>query len=711
MYINCCDYKPKQEYDFIKLKGKGKKDKALLSRWISLDTETSHNHADEKADMIGWIYQWAFKFGEDVVFGRKPSELIDCLKKLVSVYGLGVDKKMVIYVHNLSYDIQYLKDWLYRAFGEYKILCSDMHRFISYENDFFVFKCSYMLSNKSLDKWARDLGCVNQKRIGLVDYEQIHYQSEALTTKDWAYMFGDVEVLDEAMEKQLAMYGDDITTVPLTATGYIRRDCRKAFQKDVKNWKYFSNTRLNHITYSLCRREFAGGLTHGDRFRSGQTIRPEAGQTIRHRDFRSHYPSQQRTRYFPMGKFNLYYENATIDQINGLLKDYCLLIECVFTNIVVKDTSVTFPILQTSKCIEGRVGQIRHVSDNGRILQLTGTTCIVCTELDLKWILRQYRIQKRTYARVYAARKGLLPLFMVETIDKYFLGKTKYKILEQQETDPEKKLDFSKSLMKSKNGLNGIYGCTAQNPLKEEIIMDAEGVEVWHKEEITDIQGALDKFYANRNSFMRYQWGCWCTSHARDELLTFCYDVIGVEHCIYMDTDSIFYISTPDIEERINAYNEKLLARSERMGAFIEYEGEKVHYNIFVDEKEEITAFRFLHAKCYAYEVKEDEKTTLKCTIAGVASRVLQCIDPEGKPKYYTREEELGSIENLKSGKVFTVCGGTSVTYVEHEPSIYQNEVEATEFASSAIIRKVNKTLSNEIEPHFEIFTYLNGEE
>ena len=263
------------------------------------------------------------------------------------------------------------------------------------------------------------------------------------------------------------------------------------------------------------------------------------------------------------------------------------------------------------------------------------------------------------------------------------------------------------SLMKSKNGLNGIYGCTAQDPIRETILLDPEGEEPWRVEQIVDVQEALDKFYGNRNSFMRYQWGCWCTSHARDELFTFIYDIIGVERCLYCDTDSIFYLSNETIEKRIADYNGRLLARSERIGAFIEYEGEKVHYNQFCDEKENIIAFRFLHAKCYSYI---DKDTGLHCTIAGVSARILDYIDKEGNPHYYTREEELGSIDNLKAGKVFTRCGGTSVTYTESQPFLYDNGIELTECASSAIITKTTKTLSNEIECHLDVMFPMMGE-
>ena len=46
-----------------------------LNNIVCLDTETSHN------DICGWIYQWAILDEDALYYGRKPSEIIDLLKK------------------------------------------------------------------------------------------------------------------------------------------------------------------------------------------------------------------------------------------------------------------------------------------------------------------------------------------------------------------------------------------------------------------------------------------------------------------------------------------------------------------------------------------------------------------------------------------------------------------------------------------------------
>lgn len=706
--IYCKDWNPNHKIKTIK--SSSTKDKtSYLREWISLDTETSHNHDMENP--IGWIYQWAFRFVDETIVGRTPSELIETLDKIIDFYKLDKKHKCIVYVHNLSYDWSYLVDWLVDKYGPGKTLAIRSHHIISYSNDYFVFKCSYMLSNKSLAKWSKDLGCVNRKLEGFVDYEKIHYQDEKLSNRDWMYMCADVDTLHECIQKQLKLYDDNIASVPLTATGYIRREIRRNFNEDNHNWRRFQQTRLSKEIYLLCRREFAGGYTHGDRYISGTTVIPEEGQTIQHRDFRSHYPSQQRTRQFPIGKFNLYAKDCDIETIKELLENYCILVECSITNMTVKSTEINFPYIQESKCKEGHIGKYKTISDNGRILSFIGTTQIVMTEHDLYWFLRQYNYQYINYDRVYIAKRGYLPEFMTKTVDEFMLGKTKYKILSQTEKDPEKKLDAELSLMKAKNGLNAIYGCSATDCVRSEITW--EDIENWSEKEPEDIQKALDKYYNSRNNCMRYCWGCWTTSHARNELFKFAYDIIGkangsdgtcAKGCLYMDTDSIFYISTPETEKAIEDYNEILRERSEKIGAYIEYEDKKVHYDQFCKEDENIQAFRFLHAKCYAYE---EEREGLKCVIAGVPARVIIGTDKEDKPIYYTREQELGKLENLRPNMKFKTCGGATVSYHTHKPSILDIDGHKTEVASSAIIRSTEKTLKHECESFLDILESL----
>ena len=139
---------------------------------------------------------------------------------------------------------------------------------------------------------------------------------------------------------------------------------------------------------------------------------------------------------------------------------------------------------------------------------------------------------------------------------------------------------------------------------------------------------------------------------------------------VYSDTDSLFYISTPEIEKRIEAKNKEL----RQTAHFVELEnGKKEYYNEFCLEPD-CLAFKGLHSKCYGVVTSKG----LEITIAGVPARTI--IGMEGdKPIYYTREEELSgeekdpikALDHLTDNFTFKVNTGICALYIGAEG--YQN--------------------------------------
>ena len=660
----------------------------LLNCAMHLDTETSHNHDDN--NNLGWIESICYEFNNEIVILRKPSQFIFCLNKIKEYYLLG-NTKLVIYVHNLSYDIEYLKDWLISEYGNnYKILAISPHKFISFEIDCFIFKCSYRLSNKSLNKWSNDLNTLHKKLVGTVDYETINYQDTILTKNQIKYQYYDVIVLKECLVRQMEIYNDNLLTIPLTATSYIRREILRNFKKDRhNNRKIFEKQRMNTIIYKLCRFAFAGGYTHGNRFLKAQTLNGK----IRHRDFVSHYPSQLRVNKYPMGQwFLLTNKDITIDDLLSYTNEYCLLIEIELTNLTIKK-GVTMPFAQYDKFYKGKCGFCKFISDNGRILSMEGKSIIVCTELDIQILNEQYTFSKRII-QVYASKSDYLPKYLVDTIDYFFRNKTHYKevvetLKENGYNDyDELMLDANTDLMKSKNGLNSTYGCCATDIVRLIITMSENGE--WNKQEINDelITENLNNFYKNPKSTLSYAWGVWCTAYARYELYLFISRCIGYDKVIYCDTDSIFYFSNEKIENKIIEMNKRHNLKALNLKAYIETEkGTRVYYDNFKDENENIKQFRFLHSKCYCY-IEENENKHL--TIAGVTA-----LSADRKTN---RMEELGNIDNLKSGFIFTKCGGTLSKYIQGKPRIELINNHQIELSSACIILPNTKTLNDKSE-------------
>lgn len=767
--INCKDFNPQPIKMFAKYVNPMRYDH-IGEQFITLDTETSHN----KENTVGWIYQWAFTYNHETVWGRKPSELIECLDKIRRVNKLTYQEQyrryIIVYVHNLSYDFEYIKQWLreYAArVNESKKtvgfslqsspLCAEhettlavgSHQVLSWQIAGLEFRCSYRLSGYSLAKWAKNLNAKGRKKEGYVDYKKIRYQDTELTDDDFEYMFADVEVLAECVEIQMKVHDDTIKSIPLTVTGYVRRDTRQTFKKDKKNHQHFISTRLDTATYIDCREAFAGGLTHGNRYLAGITVRLQDGkrvseyyddsensgvehfqevleqngknhviQYIKHRDFASHYPSQQRCYYAPCTKFIKHYDvrnhadnPITLKEVMNLMKTRCCLFTVRIENMQIKE-GITLPYAQFSKFAPNKEEGAKLYCDNGRVLKMEGATVITCTEIDLKWILKQYRIGNLLFLTIRVARKGKFPKYLQDTVDKFFFLKSDLKAKVKQrekelkelglnrDTD-ETLLDLNRDLMIVKGMLNGIYGMSATDPIRDIVTELANGewsVEKSLKFSTDAISDLLDRFYDSRNNFMSYQYGVWTTANARNELMEFV-EAIGYENFIYCDTDSIFYLSNDEIEAKVESINAHFREVNDSEGCYIEANGKRVYYNQFDLEDEDIRSYRFLHAKCYAFEAWEKDKLVLHCTIAGVASKVKKWSKDENgnmTKAEYTREMEMGCIDNLKEGFTFVECGGTSAVYNFDVPHEIEIDGHLTEVASSVIITDSTKKLNSQ---------------
>lgn len=667
---------------------KSGKYKKYLSECICLDTETSHNHDSENSEC--WVYQWCFSFNGGLYYGRTPFELCEKLKSIVDYYDLNKTKtKLLVYVHNLSYDYSYLLMALKKYFGNPKsILATSNHKvFMASYKCGLEFRCSYKLSNDSLDRWSKKLNTQHKKLVGSINYNIIRNQRDRLYKNDWKYMVYDVIVLDECIKAQLKLYNDNLASIPLTSTGYIRREILRKYKGQghhyylTKDMKAFKNTRLDYDTYIACRSEFSGGLTHGNRY----YIDKHLHGNIAHYDFRSHYPSQQRVQKFPMSKLTLYSNDGNYEDLKKRSHKFMFLCECFITDGIV-DKNCTLPYMQLSHVIKETTKGFKYLDDNGRVVCFKGTCRMWLEFREVELLKRQYTFGTFIIKKVYCSMLGYLPKYMTDTIDMFYKGKSdfkqKVKDLQKAHADIVYIINAELDLMKSKNGLNGIYGVSATDPIKQEIKLNGNEWSTIHNTK-EDVIKKLDKFYDSPNSCMRYQWGIYTTIMARLELIEL-YELIESipthhEHgnFIYADTDSIFFFTNDEIEKAIEKWNQEKYQDAINMGAYITTEsGKDIVYHQFEKEDEIITDFKFLHTKCYCYCTDDGEMHT---TIAGVQ-----------KYKHgITNSQELKSIDNLTNGFVFSKCGGTTSKYVDCDIHTYNGNI----CCGGCIISNTTKTM------------------
>lgn len=695
----------------------GKKIK-YFSDFMVLDTETSHT------EEIGWINSiQIIDFCNNYIQLRKPSELCAYLKKIRDNLHISANEYMVIYVHNLSYDLTYFDQWLFHSLGvpsdEMGELYTAAHKIIYKRYNGFEFRCSYRLSGKSLDKWSKDLQTKHRKAVGTYDYTKLIYQDSEISETESNYDKLDVIVLKECLLKQMAIYGDSVASIPYTSTGYVRRDIKKKYQavgvensRKVRSRNYFEfkSKKLTVQCYKDIIAAKNGGITHGNRFLMGKTIQIKEGQKGRHVDLISAYPSADVCYPMPCGRwFESHRSFKTIDEVLSFTDQFCLLVTIILKDVHIKD-GITLPFLQSYKCTIGKYKGFASLDDNGRVLHTVGATQITVSDLMLHILQDQYNF-KYQIVRVQMSKKYMLPYYIIDATKQYFFNKTKYKDIAKKYDkmygyNDQRTSEAHITLLENKKLLNAIFGVNFEDPVKDlyeyDYYLNEFNLTNRHRTD-ADIEEQLEQHYSNRSKFNRIEFGMYTTEVVKFQIYE-AVKMIGYDHFIYADTDSIFYIEDETNKDVLPKMNQKLRAIAAERDGFIEYEGEKTWFNGF-DYEEDFKTFKFLHAKCYALTTENDE---FILTIAGVpqtngkdekdkdfCTREMELCGFDDFKKWKQNKDFSKGYENFREGFVFKKCGSTTAVYTQEEPHIELINGHMTEVANACIIEKSTKTLHN----------------
>lgn len=594
----------------------------------AFDIETSTR------DDLNWMYIWQFQIDSDyTVIGRTWSEFnyfTDVL--LTCIRGLTI----VAYVHNLSYEFQYLKG-LYQ-FDSESVFATDTRKVLKcIFKERIEFRCSYFLTNMSLNAFTHKMGVEHGKLSGEeFDYSIIRYPWTELTEHELQYCINDVAGLVEAVKKQMDRDGDTLYTIPLTSTGYPRRDMKHS----MKRYPYWKLRKMqpSYEVYELLHQAFRGGNTHANRYYSGKLITGVISY-----DRSSSYPDVLVNCPFPMGEWM--YEMPTPEKVCEHISGGDAVIFTVgFTDLRLRRKTWGCPYLSYDKCrcIEG------GIYDNGRILSADYLESTV-TDIDFRIILSEYDFSDMVIGQCYFTRYDYLPRQITSVICNYYHDKT---ILKGKEDE------FSRMMYdKSKALLNGLYGMMAQNPCKQNIIFDGINFSLANDDPVELLQKA------ERKAFLCYQWGVWCTAWARYRLEEGIQIAESVpDSFVYCDTDSVKYV---DQGQNWEAFNADRRTDSRKHKAYAVDAKGKEHYMGVFEFDGAYDRFITLGAKRYAYEDPD-----LHITVSGVGKKAGAA--------------ELGTIENFKDGFTFYHGGKTESLYVDepeqHLVIIDGHELEITPY-------------------------------
>lgn len=650
-----------------------KKPKYIVYTFATLDIETTT--IDNGIDTpYGFMYHWQMDVGGYVVTGRRWDEWVKFMLKLVEIFKTDETRHFVVYIHNESFEFQFIRDFLNDYFGGFRVFAAERRKpiYVTTGNGI-QFRCSYKLTNMSLEKAVQnELGVVHCKAAGDLDYRVIRTADTPLDDTEYGYCVSDVVCLYELIERRLINEHDNLESIPMTSTGYVRRDCRNSCRKDEDYREEFLKQEMTESVYKLLMEAGRGGNTHANRYMSGRIW-----HDVDSFDVASSYPSQMFLRKFPVSKFTPYGEIESMTELDGLLSEYACLFRVIFTGLEIKD-NIGMPYIPISKA----TARSKHVTlDNGRVLSVInredrendrGYLALTLTDIDFQIIKEQYTWDDMSISDFHIATYGYLPEALLSQVMAYFKAKTelKDKIKEAEERgDEEEAANLAYLYAKSKNRLNGIFGMCYTNPVHNVISINEDGEWIEDKPEIAD---ALKKYWKSRNSFLVYAWGVWITAWARRHLEDL-FNALGQDKVIYGDTDSGKAVDV-DIS-KIDELNSKIMALADKRGAYCDYNGTRYYMGIYEHEnKIAIAKFKTLGAKKYVYE---DEKG-LHVTISGVNKKL--------------GAKELGSIDNFVPGFIFKDAGGLTLYYNDAEQGIHQITVDGCTMTTASNIGMVDST-------------------
>lgn len=572
----------------------------------ALDLETT-SFRTEGDVALGTMYVWMFGCNGAVMIGRTWAEFEGFFANLVWHFKLSAEKRrIIIFVHNNAFDFQfYRKHFVWREI----FARSEREPMYALSEGGLEFRCSLILTNSKLATVAKNLVRYPvEKQVGDLDYDQMRHYETPLTATEIGYCIHDVLVVMSLIYDRMQLENGNIAKIPLTQTGYARRECRsECLYKDrhaVRYLELMRNLTLTEDEYTCAKAAFSGGFTHASPYRVNSV-----GYNLGSYDFTSSYPAVMVAEQYPMSRGEEVSPKTikTRDDLNAMCKDYCVLMVLEFENI----TAVTEQDYYIS---DSRCASEGEDVFNGRVASADKLT-ICCTEVDWEVMQKAYEWQRFRVKRLWKYKRRFLPTPYVRTILDLYKRKTELKGVAGSEEE----------YARAKELLNSLYGMMATQIDRPEVHYDEN--QEWYSTAV-DMVKVLEDYNTDTRRFISFLWGCYVTAYARRNLWTAILNLGG--DYWYSDTDSVKVSNYEQHLEYFNNYNIWIQRKLERACDYhhISYDyirpktikGKEKPLGIW-DFEGTMLRFKTLGAKRYLYTTLDSGKETLHITCAGVAKK------------------------------------------------------------------------------------------
>lgn len=612
-------------------------------------------------------YIWMFGFetadGFTVRYGREFSQVREVLEKLHKK-----NRKTVIWVHNLGYEMQFLMDLIIDAGWT---ISGVLARSARHPIKFFIeelnieFRCSYMLTGLSLARSAAEYAHTSRKLVNGLKYTVPRSPLTNLTKTELEYCRLDVVALGEVIQYYREKYGN-LYRIPYTLTGELRKEIKARLPFHEKLWIARHTPKLK--MFVLLSSAFQGGVSRANYFFSGKII-----HDVSSGDIASSYPTVLCAYKYPVNTWS-YVDSDTAELLDP--EKWGVLFHVKLYGVKSKRMN---RYLMWSKYIS-RCPAVDATLDNGRIIECDWIEISV-TNIDWAIIKECYDFKKVEYIECYKSRLDYLPREILDHILELYENKTSLKGIKDKE-------DLYR---KSKSMINSYYGCCAQSPLSNntEFINNK-----WHTIPLTDafIEGELEKKRKSRSNCFLYAVGVWCTAYARKRLFQ---DVVlkidtppeGLDFsAIYYDTDSCKARESGSFREAREASNRDIDIRLKVMCDHYGFDFERTRpkdrdgilHPLGYWELEgknaakgepEYSEFKTLGSKRYAYRLQSDGGVYI--TIAGVNSK-------------YGRKALHNDLRNFKKNMVFDYnhSGKQTAVYKDDQETFTFRDIDGNLYTS-----------------------------
>ena len=435
--------------------------------------------------------------------------------------------------------------------------------------------------------------------VGDLDYTKVRHNSTTMTDEELGYCINDIRVVMCKIQECIESERNGIASIPLTKTGYVRRDVKNAVKKDRQSREFIHSLKLSQEEYEMLDNAFQGGFTHANIMYSDITL-----EDVVSYDFTSSYPTVMIAEKFPMGN-GVKVQPESYEKFMEYIRTCCCLFEIVMTNVKLKNDSGDAPISKSKCTVKGDC-----VVDNGRIRECDELITTI-TEQDFM-IYRKFYTFDYEIGTMYVYQKGYLPKPFIDKVLEYYVKKTTLKNVEGKEED----------YMLAKANLNSIYGMMVMAIVREIL----EYTDRWEDPRKPVVSEVLEQYNDSNNRFTWFPWGVWITAYARKNLFTGIYEC-GQSDYVYSDTDSIKILNATDHDDYIAEYNRQI---TDKLEACLDHykidkeficpktvEGDYKPLGVW-DFDGHYKKFKTLGSKRYMVQTDDDK---IKTTIAGVGKK------------------------------------------------------------------------------------------